>query len=163
MKEILKYREEFFACVVVGALWFSSKILLGDLVYGFGSQERFIAVISVLTSLYGTALGILLAVMALLFNLIEGEKFRLLRQSKHYGELWWIFKAGVRACALALIANVMSLGWVWLQEPNISIVYLIVGCFVWVALRVRKIIWVLERIMDLEIAKGRHAREAREV
>lgn len=157
-----RFIEELVSLALAASLSAWLMLFNGSEAISVGDQSQLVSIVSILASLYGSILGFLLAVLALLFGSIAEDKFRLLRESKPYNDLWWIFRSAIRSCAFALVISVISLAWIWFKHPSIIVLVVMFGCFVLVVLRIGGVVWILEKLMDVEIAKGRRERESRE-
>lgn len=125
-------------------------------------KPQLLSIIAILASLYGSMLGFLLAVMTLLYGAVDQSRFMLLRKSKRYANLWGVFRSAIRSCAISLIASVLSLIWIWLKRPGVGILIITSGFFILVVVRMARVVWILEKLMDIEVARGLKERQLEE-
>jgi uncharacterized BrkB/YihY/UPF0761 family membrane protein len=103
-----------------------------------------------LTSVLATLLGFVLAVAAIVLSYVGAERFTLLRESKHYPQLWQTFTSAIRVLCLATVVSVVSL--ILERKPPQDMGILMALCVftsVWAALRVARTVWALESIIQI--------------
>lgn len=108
-------------------------------------------------SLYGTAasiegsiLGFVLATTAIVLGLVNTERFKLLRESSRYSDLWRTFMSSIKVLAVATLAAFLALV-VDRERPNsnTSALILCVATSLWAIVRVVRVIWALERVIEI--------------
>ena len=136
-------------------------------VYFFGgkeiiqaSQPHQMAVLSALLGFCSTLLGFVIAVVAFLFGLVEKPAFRILRASRAYREHWAIFRGALRACAAASLISLVALVWGGSQGLPVWLFVALFGSVGWLLVRMGRVVWVLEKMMDAEIRLGANSRSS---
>lgn len=122
------------------------------------SQPNQIAILSALLGFCSTLLGFVIAVVTFLFGLVEKPAFRILRASRAYSEHWAIFRGALRACAAASLVSLVALVWGGSQSLPVWLIVALVGSVGWLLVRMGRVVWVLEKMMDAEIRLGANSR-----
>jgi hypothetical protein len=107
-------------------------------------------------TIYGTIagieaslLGFTIATAAIVLGFTQNQRFELLRRSRHYSTLWNTFTSGIRALACAALATLVALVVDRERHPSTPAMLVCIGFLLLSAVRVARIIWVLERIISI--------------
>lgn len=111
--------------------------------------ERRTALYGTLAALFGSLLGFVLASVAIVLSLHDNEKLSLIRNSRHYGALWQIFKASMRALASATVVSLAALLLDRQSTPNPLVLVLLFGAVTLSALRLARVVWALEGLISV--------------
>ena len=137
---------------VVWAEQFGGSSLLQALLSG-SRADIYGTVASICGSLFGFAVTAVSVVIA-----VSGStRLRLVRESKHFGDLWRIFFSCIRWLGVATLVLVAGLLLDRDAEPQMSIFYLSTLAVGTVGVRLVRTVWVLRRLVELVSApsKGR--------
>lgn len=122
------------------------------------SPKEALPFVSGLSSIAAALLGFLIAIVIFLLGLVEGPTFKILRASNQYVNLWSIFKSSMISCGLSSLLGLYLMIAMWGGETSIFIVWLFLSSLIWLAMTVAKIVWVINKIIDGEIAQGAKSR-----
>lgn len=118
-----------------------------------------IAILSALVNLFGTLLGFVIAMIALLFSAIEQPSFKILRASESYRIQWAIFKGALYSCFTATVLSVIGLFAAWVSMLGVGLKCAIVAASIWVVIRLIRVVWVLKLMIEGEVRLGRELRK----
>lgn len=102
-----------------------------------------------MVSLFGALLGFVITSMSIVLGFSASERFKILKASKYYSQLWNVFTSAIRwlgavtvlwLCALLLDRESA-------QKPLLLIICLTVSCIS--VLRLARCVWVLEKIVQV--------------
>lgn len=103
-----------------------------------------------MAGLYGSLLGFGIAALAFVLATIGDSPLETLRKSKHFKDLWKVFTSGVRwlgfSCAFSLLAMVTDRD----NGPPGVMFCLLVFCSLVAALRVGRMIWIMEQLISIK-------------
>ena len=111
----------------------------GSLIYG------------TLASLFGALLGFSLTVIAIVSGFSQSEKFAVVRESQQYKTLWRVLKEAVRWLGLATIAALVGLVFPTLSDDALLFPIIVLFVVLMAMARVARMIWVLEKTIDIII------------
>jgi hypothetical protein len=100
-----------------------------------------------LTTLFGTLLGFIITAISIVLGYSANEKLAIVKESKHYQDLWDIFKTAIRVLATITIFSLLGLVFDNNQKPFNAFLYITFFLVVLSVFRVGRCIWVLEKIM----------------
>ena len=100
----------------------------------------------------GTLLGFVIAALSILFALTQSERYALLRQSPYYRQVYSIYLSAVMSLGLATVLSLAALLATPEQVgPAWWLLYLVCWAVVASVLRVWRCVWVLWRVIQIEI------------
>lgn len=112
------------------------------------------------TSLYGTIaavagamLGFVITGLSVLLTTNNNEQMERLRKSKHYKKIFVIFFSTSKYLGLLLITSLVSLVLDKDDSPIITLTLISISLSVIVGIRLLRCIWVLEKIVQIQILK----------
>lgn len=147
-QEFLRY--EFLTSILVTILfflwfeYFSGQGLVDQVLDGNRSS-----IYGALAAIFGALLGFVITAVSIVIGYSASERLDIVRNSKHYPDLWKIFISAIRATALATMAALLGLVFDRDSSPSHWILYLNIFAFVLVLFRLGRSIWVLEQIINL--------------
>jgi len=109
------------------------------------------ALYGVLATVWGALLGFIIATVTIVLGFLQTPRFKLVRESEHYGDLWKTFHSAIRVLAFATAAAIAALiadkdtpG-----NPNRIAFYICMFASLLAALRLARCIWILQRVVTL--------------
>ena len=115
--------------------------------------------ISALTSLCASLLGFMIAVIVFLLGLVEAEAFKIIRASTSYKDLWTIFKGAMISCSAASAIGLVAIIFIWFGTLPALLIWAFISSLAWLSLRIARIAWILNLIIDSEISRGKGMRK----
>jgi hypothetical protein len=106
-----------------------------------------------LTALFGALLGFCITAVSIVLGYATHEKLEIVRNSKHYADLWGAFKSAIRALAFATMFALVGL--VFDKDTNPANMLLYTNLFLATLsfFRIARCIWVLENIIAIVTKK----------
>jgi hypothetical protein len=102
-----------------------------------------------LVALFGSMLGFSITAVSIVLGYATNDKLEIVRKSKHYPQLWKVFKAAIKVLALATVASLVGLIFDKDALPINFILYLNLFLLLLSVFRVARAIWVLENIIAI--------------
>jgi len=102
-----------------------------------------------LASIFGSLLGFTLAAVAIVLSVAQSARLRVVRESRHYDELWAIFRSCMRWLAIATSVTLVALIADTNETPRIWLTGLALFVSLVGVLRIARTVWVLERIIGI--------------
>jgi hypothetical protein len=107
------------------------------------------ALYGALASVFGALLGFVITTLTIVLGFSQHPRLARVRNSRHYGTLWKVFSASIRAMAFATAAPMVAL----LLDRDESPMYFVGLVVFWSGLlgvaRLARCIWVLENIVEI--------------
>jgi hypothetical protein len=97
--------------------------------------------------LFGSLLGFSITAVSIVLGYAASEKLLIVRKSKHYQDLWNVFKSAIRVLALATVVALLGLIFDKNDQPLNFLVYSNVFTVILSSFRVARCVWVLENII----------------
>jgi len=138
------------ACILfLGFLFWSILINKGVAIAQIFSGNREV-LYGALTTLFGTLLGFIITAVSVVLGFAVSEKLAFVRESRHYKDLWAVFKSTIRILALATGFALIGLIFDKDNQPMNFLLYCNVFWILLSVFRLGRCIWVLENIISLE-------------
>ena len=118
-----------------------------------------LSVISTFLSLSGTLLGFVIAAITFLFGIIDNHAFRIVRASRSYRDHWAIFRGAMRACAVATLSSLVGVVVVSFDATPRWLEVLLFAAILWMTIRLARVVWVIEKMIEAEVRLGANTRE----
>jgi hypothetical protein len=99
---------EFLAALILAVILFAWSEFFGGNQFLNAIFSQRSAFYSTLASLFGTMLGFTITAAAIVLGYSTHEKLAIVRQSKHYSDLWNVFKSAMRFLALATLFSLLG-------------------------------------------------------
>jgi hypothetical protein len=154
MKKIRRWWERKFLAhelitilaICLGFTIWSVKMDRGVLINNILSGNRQ-TLYGTLAALFGSLLGFTITSVSIVLGASASEKLEIIRKSKHYKDLWDVFKAAIKTLALATIFALLGL--VFDKDTNSVDFFLYINLFTTLLsiFRLGRCIWVLENII----------------
>lgn len=109
-----------------------------------------------LAAIFGSLFGFVLAAVAIVLGFTESDRFKVLRESDHYSDLWRIFKETIRSLGIATLAAVVALIVDRDDAPSRIAGLAVVLTSVYTILRLARCVWVLEMVVSIVVSKQRN-------
>jgi len=138
-----------FLIAIAFAIWIKFLGGLAPVVSALGSSRG--DLYGAFAAIFGSLLGFVIAAVSIVLGSAESDKLQIVRDSEYYDHLWDTFKAAIRALALATIAALGGLVLDRGREPLLLVMIANVFSISLAALRLWRVIWVLENIVSLII------------
>jgi len=116
-----------------------NNILIGNRVTLYGTMA----------ALFGSLLGFSITAVSIVLGFAASEKLEIVRKSKHYMDLWQVFKSAIKALAFATIFALLGLIFDKDINPVNFILYINLFTAILSVFRVARCIWVLENIIAI--------------
>jgi len=141
---------EFWASValsIIFVIW-SEVIDKGHFVsmVFFGSRE---VLYGALATIFGSMLGFSITAASIVLGYSTSEKLSIVKQSKHYQDLWNVFKSSMRILAFATIISLVGLVFDKDNNPVNFFLYLNLFAVAISFFRIARCIWVLGNIINI--------------
>lgn len=97
----------------------------------------------------GTLLGFSIAVASLVLSFASSERLAVLRRSKHYPALWKTFFQAIRLLGALTVTALVCLIW---DKENAPLTWLVIPLLLFASLaavRLLRVIWILEQIVTI--------------
>jgi FtsH-binding integral membrane protein len=146
---------EFWTSIAIALafiLWFAKgggNLSVNTILFGNRS-----AVYGALATIFGSLLGFVIASISIIMSLPDSPRLDVVRNSKHYPDLWQIFTSATKSLAVATGAALIGLVFDRDAEPIRFVLYLCVWTTVLATLRVYRCIWALERLVGVLVASN---------
>jgi hypothetical protein len=149
-------RLEFWLALAVSAGLVSVDRFVGDHPISGLLDDNRGSVYAVMVTLWGALLGFAITAVSIVFAFLGEARLKLIRESGHYADLWAIFVRGVRALAFATVAALAALLFDRDRPHDSAVVmfYILVFASLLAALRVWRIVWVLEKLVGIMAARS---------
>jgi uncharacterized membrane protein len=115
----------------------------------------------VLATVWGALLGFIITTVSIVLAFSQSESLPVVRESRHYPDLWKTFMAAIRALAISTLASLVAL----LVDkdapaghPDRFAFYAVVATSVLAVLRLLRSVWILEKVVGLVTGFGRRTR-----
>lgn len=132
-------------------LWsekYGGKVVLMELLQGNRS-----AVYGALASMFGSLLGFVIAAVSIAVGFSGSERLDIVRNSKHYPELWNAFNHAIRALGLATLVALAALILDRDSKPFCLLSYAATWVTLLAALLLGRSVWVLEQLVAVVAAQ----------
>ena len=139
-------------CSLLFAVW--SELINKDLLINRVLIDIREPLYSALVALFGSMLGFSIAAVAIVLGYANSDKLEIVRNSKHYEDLWGVFKSAMRVLTLATLFALIGLIVDKDSAPVNLILYLNIFFSILSFFRIARTVWVLENIIAI-IAKPR--------
>lgn len=113
------------------------------------------AIYGTLASIFGALLGFVIATLSILLGFSASDRLAIVRESKHYGTIWEIFTAAIRALALATAVSLVALVIDRDRDPAPLLTVICIFAGLLAGVRILRSVWVLERVIDLVTAPSK--------
>lgn len=130
--------------LVVWSEKFGGRALLLELLVNNRS-----AVYGALASIFGSLLGFVIAAVSIAVGFSGSERLDVVRNSKHYPELWNAFNHAIRALGLATLVALVALIFDRDSKPHCYLSYAAVMATLLAALLLGRSVWVLEQLVTI--------------
>ena len=107
------------------------------------------ALYGTLASIFGSLLGFTITATSIVLAFSISPRLRIVRESEHYPTLWKVFRATIKALALATILSLAGLVFDRDDAPNHCVLFCVMYAFLLSCLRITRAIWVFENIVLL--------------
>lgn len=152
-------RFEFVLAVVLGVTFvFWGEPLLSTAGLAPSSLDARRTIYGALASLFGSLLGFVITAVSIAIAFASSDRLSIVRESRHYGDLWRVFTASIKSLGLATVVALVGLvadGKPW---TSAAIGYLMFFSSVLATFRVIRCVWVLEKIVGLVTAPSKATR-----
>ena len=102
-----------------------------------------------LASISGALVGFVIAAFAVVLSFSSHPRLVLLQESPHYMTMWRVFTHSILALALATILTMVALIIDREDDPVPLIEYAVLGSFVLAAIRLVRVLWILNVIVSV--------------
>lgn len=106
-----------------------------------------------LATLSGALLGFVITGLSVLLTTYSTEQMKRLKKSKHYKTIFTIFFSTSKFSGILFIVSLLSLVFDKDSEPLLMLPFLTLWALIIVAFRVLRCLWVLEKIISLQVGK----------
>lgn len=110
------------------------------------------AVYGTIASIFGSLLGFVITAISIVLGFASHERLSIVKESKHYPQLWKVFMAATRCLGAATIVALGGLVFDTAPEPFHLILEICFWVWLLAVLRVWRCLWVLERIIEVVTA-----------
>jgi hypothetical protein len=104
-----------------------------------------------IATIWGSLLGFVITAISVVLGLVNHERLTVVRESKHYAQLWHVFTAASKALAFATLGALAAL----IIDRDTHVNYYCLAICVWLSVlcifRLGRCMWVLERIIEILI------------
>lgn len=104
-------------------------------------------------SVVGALLGFVIAAVAIVLGYAQDERFKILRGSRHYEQLWKIFVSSARWLAAGTVTTVLALLYDRDSRPVPFLFYAFVVTNLVAAVRIARVVWALEKIVWIVVRR----------
>lgn len=102
-----------------------------------------------IATIWGSLLGFVITAISVVLGLVNHERLTIIRESKHYAQLWRVFTAASKALAFATLGALTAL----IIDRDTEVNYYCLTICVWLSVlcifRLARCMWVLERIIEI--------------
>ncbi len=130
--------------LILWAEYFGGKTLIESCLLNV-RKELYTAVAAV----FGSLLGYSITAVSIVIGYAANEKFQLIKDSKHYMDLWNIFTSSMKVFALTTLLSLIGLLVDRDNSPNILIFYILFFLVILSLFRISRSIWVLDKIIKI--------------
>ena len=102
-----------------------------------------------LASISGALVGFVIAAFAVVLSFSSHPRLVLLQESPHYMTLWRVFTNAIWALVLATILTIVALIIDREDDPVEFIAYAVLGSFMLAALRMVRVVWILQVVVSV--------------
>jgi NhaP-type Na+/H+ or K+/H+ antiporter len=102
-----------------------------------------------LTTLFGSLLGFSITAISIVIGYASSDKLAIVRNGKHYQDLWNVFKSAMIVLALATIFALLGLIFDRNPDPINYFLYINIFTIILAFFRVARCIWVMNNIISI--------------
>jgi hypothetical protein len=141
---------DFIFCLLITfSLIVWSKYFNGFFVISNLLENNRANIYGTLATIFGTLLGFVITGLSIVVGYSTDQKLKLIRDSASYKQLWNTFLSTIKILAISTIMCIVALVWDNDQTPNEYILYIMFFFTLLSALRMWKIVWVLEELTKI--------------
>jgi hypothetical protein len=102
-----------------------------------------------IAAVFGSLLGYSITAVSIVIGYAANEKFLLIKNSKHYMDLWTIFTSSMKVFAATTLFALIGLLIDRDNSPHVFIFYIIFFLVILSLFRISRCIWVLDKIIKI--------------
>lgn len=141
---------EFVLAIILSATFIAWSEYINRRVFLFSiTADSREVLYGTLASLFGSLLGFNITAVSIVLGYAANEKLALVRNGKHYQDLWNVFKSAIRVLALTTILALLGLFIDKGNQPFLILIYFNVYAIILSSLRLSRCVWVLEKIIAI--------------
>lgn len=130
--------------IALGWFWYIGFSSLLDLLYNNRST-----LYGTLASIFATLLGFSITAISIVLGFISSERFTIVREGKHYSDLWKVFSSSIYSLGAATISSLVALVFDKDNSPYPVLFWVVFFCFIISCFRIWRVVWILEKIVKI--------------
>ena len=101
----------------------------------------------------GALLGFVIAGVSILLTMSESPAMKILKTSPYFRIIYDVFTNSAKYFAISTVTPLVAMLFDKDQAPNLYFTYLVVWCVIISILRLARCLWILNEIIEIQIAK----------
>ena len=107
-----------------------------------------------LASIFVTLLAFSIIARSIILVFISSEKFTIVREGKHYSELWNVFTSSIYFLVGGTVSSFVALVFDKDRSPHPCLFWIVIFFSIVSIFRIWRVIWILEKTIQISIARG---------